>query len=526
MIMDNTEDKIGAIGSVRSKSPDFAQTGDVQNKAATQPAAGGAGDAAGAAATPQLAPTGLDDTFQTSEKPLLSRREIEEKAAAQAQKDQLIQSMIVKDAKVGAPDDKSIQALTGTLSQVDTDVLRYNQENGAKFVVVKEGQDLMDTGVIRKQDPAAINAQAPELGRKGQDAMAKVEAEYGPKLKEVEDKIAASPMKKEEGWAGFMNGGKSPENPQEYSKLQMQQLDLQNGQRKQAYEQVEKATGGKAKIFTPAEATDSNPAGAGGGFLALAMASQAQMPMSTEDMARNHGAKTPEEIKQFTDSVEKLNGDRLTQMRQQTISAYEANVAGMDPAQKKEAVEALEKLEQNPQTIPIDHFNKGVLVPNTYYYRSADKPDSAPTVVDTHDNLSLQSWNKNQGKIGPAGEGATLGQHFGEDGMNTIVIRDTNLADRSPIHELGHATQGALRKNSPEFAGQIDAMAEKAYSNLDRGGFGQGTQESITPYATLNKDENLCEGFADYYRDPKLLKLKDPELFGIVQQQTDFIKSQ
>lgn len=514
--MANNDNTIGAIGSVgyqgRTQEIGTTRASDVSGTPA----------APGEAPAPQAEP---EDTFEPGAAPLLSRKEIEEKSAAGAQKDKIIDSMISRDTKIGAPDAKAVEELRGTLSKVDTEVLRYNQENGTRFVIVKEGQDLMDTGVIRKQDAAAINAQAPELGKKGQAVLNGAEGEYGPKIKELEDQIARSPMKKDDSPFAFaMNGnGMVPENPEEHGRLQKELLDMRGKEREKAADQLEKEAGDKVKIFSAADGMKM-----GGGMMgAMGMLMVSQMPLSTDDMARTHGAKTPEEMKQFTDSVEKLNGDRLPKLRQEFITQQEQVIAGMtDPAQKKQALEQLEKMEQNPGTIPIDHAKNMVLVPNTYYYRPGDKPDAAPTVVDTHDYVSLRNWSDETGKIEKEGDSSTLGQHFYKDGLNTIVIRDTALGDRSPIHEMGHSTDSILRKKSPGFAAELDTMGQTAFSNISILGQGENKHESVTSYAGTNKNENMAEGFGLYYFDPKRLQAKDPELYAIIQKEVGFIKEQ
>jgi hypothetical protein len=513
--MDRSEVAIGALGTLKGRS---APAGEVSFKPAAETVSPGEAHETPDAAETQPHTGGVEDRFETSTKPLLSRKEIEERNADIAQREKIAESMISRDTGVGAPSDKDDQELKATLSKVDTDILQFNKENGTKFIVVKEGQDILDTGVIRKQDPAAINGQADALGKAGRGAIEPLEAEYGPKIKALEDKISTMPATLP---AGMLFGGPVPENQEEAMKLQKELGELKSELAKKAAEGLEKGTDDKVRVFSPLSATggDAGMGGHMGGMASMMILSQ---PMSTTDMAMSQGAQTPEEIKLFTDTTEKLNGGRLPKLHAEAIKNYEQTIAAIeDPEQRKQSHQIFEDMKKNPQNIPVDQANNMILVPNTYYYRPVDRPDAAPAVVDLHDMQALTGWNDKSGKINGVGEGAVLGQHFYKNGLNTIVMRDTALADRTPIHELGHATKDLVDKKSPEFGRELDGLSAQAYSQATG-----PDRNPITPYAGTSASENMTEGFSLFYSDPKLLKMKDPELYDIIQKEADFVKSQ
>ncbi|MDQ7826843.1 MAG: hypothetical protein RDV48_28855 [Candidatus Eremiobacteraeota bacterium] len=515
-------DEITAIsGSFRGTSPQV-QTAPQEAQAPQAPGAPEA-DAPQGADAPGVHAAG-DDQFVKSggSKPALSQQEIARQMAERAEREKIASSMIVRDSRVGAPDEASAQDLTNTLAAVDLDMLKYNQANGTKFIIVKPGQDLMDTGVIRSQDPAAINAGASAMGKDAREALGNVEAEYGPRIKALEGKLAGLPPAPAMSIFGSASDADA-EKIKERSMLEKELSDLKAQQRKKEAELVEKETKDKAMIFSPLVGSDAGAAGPMGMMIALQVS---QQPMSTNDMAAAHGAKTPEEIKQFNDSVEKLNGDRLTALRQESLKNMETMTAAVqDPEQKRQFLESIDKFKKDPQSIPLDQANNPVLVPNTFYYRPEDKPDAKPSVVDAHDYGSLKSWTDGSGKIkgvDPMGS-TTLGQHFYKDGMNTILIRESALKEQAPIHEMGHATESIIERKSPGFSKELTEGRDKAFSHV---GFGDGRHESVTPYAGTGERENLAEGFALYYSDPKLLKAKDPELYALVEKEAAFIKSQ
>ncbi|MHC9543375.1 MAG: hypothetical protein AB9903_28015 [Vulcanimicrobiota bacterium] len=450
--------------------------------------------------------------------------------------------MIARDTGLGAPDEKSAADLATNLGKVDPDILKLVQQNGTKFVIIKNGQSLLDTGAIRQQDISKISSNGESMSRDTQPILHKLDNEFGQEKAELLKNLEASrerdALKPREfaeldsiaaSWAAISR----PPASEETQKLEGALNDNNNKQFNLASEQIEKVSGGKAKIFSPAENMTASSGGnmsSMGSLAAHFVFMTSSHPLSTIDMAQSQGAKTPEEIKQFTDSTDMLNGDRLTKLRQETLSKYEANIATMqDPEQKRQAEAELDNMKKNPKSIPVDYINNPVAVPNTYFYRPGEKPGADSVVVDIHDYMALNKWHNGEGKVMSHTEALdskktriTNGQNFHMDGINTIVLRDSNLTDSSPVHELGHVAEDIIKKKDPDFSQQLTAERDNIFTHI---GEGDGRHEPITPYAGTESKENLAEGFSMYFNDRKLLNMKDKELYELIRKEIEYLKT-
>jgi hypothetical protein len=451
---------------------------------------------------------------------LIGKQGIQEELARRRERAEITDSMIVKDAKVGPPSSEATSNLMSTLARVDTDVLRYARENGVRFVVVKEGQDLADTGAIRRQDPGALKLQARDLGEKGRPILDAADEKNGARIRQLKEEISGYPPEASLFPLGL--GSASPAS-RKLMELKGELARLEGERRAYADGELEKTSKGKVKIFNGADTLLPGEGGFGPLGAANAATMLASMPQTPESMAKMHGAATPEEIRQFAEAVEELNGERLPKLRARSLADFEKRIAAItDPEQKKQALSALDHLKRDPRSIPLDVKNEMVLVPNTYYYRPQSRPDAPPTVVDLHDYLTLKSWNGPDERIAgenPGGGGITLGQHMYRDGMNTIIIRESALTDHSAIHELGHAIEEINRRRDPDFGERFTKERDGVFSHV---GSGVGKRRGITDYAETNAKENLAEGFAIYYTDPARLKAADPDLFALVEKEIAF----
>lgn len=442
----------------------------------------------------------------------------------EARKGAALEGMIVKDAPIGAPSAADVGALKKTLSRVDGAVLDFAREHGTQFVIVRTGQNLLDAGVIEKLDPASVYAGAEAQGKVARGALISAERTYASKLEDVKSRLARYDALPEELGGPGPSVALSRASNEDVGVISDLYAELRGHQEKQkagTRELLEERTGGVVKIFNPAEGLPVESSS----FDAMA---RANIPQTTEQMARTHGASTSEEVRRFAGAVESLNGGRLEKMRSNTLAQLESSLRTASPAERQSRQSLLERYRANPGEIPLDHINNPVLVPNLYFYRPSGSPGAKAITVNVHDYSSLNNWNDASGKIKSVQRGAAeqgvLAQHFSQGGKNTIVIRNTALEGRSAIHELGHAVESIIETVSPEFSRELSSARDLAYSHLSEEGE-EGYHPPVTNYAGASASENLSEGFSLYFSNPRLLQQKDPELHRVVEKEVNFIRS-
>ena len=171
--------------------------------------------------------------------------------------------------------------------------------------------------------------------------------------------------------------------------------------------------------------------------------------------------------------------------------------------------------------VPINHRELNVLVPDLYYKQVGDQ-----TVrLDSHDRGSLESWSGEpdakgelhiDGKIN--GENHSIrGQYFHLGDVNRILLRDSEVSKRAPIHELGHAMDHILEKRDPQFYVAWKADVQKDYEAMMKNVYGpEGGTQPITEYAETNVGEYIAEGFAHYHLTPDEFKAKDPKFYQAI----------
>lgn len=245
----------------------------------------------------------------------------------------------------------------------------------------------------------------------------------------------------------------------------------------------------------------------------LGMAQFSEMPHSIQAMAAIHGAKTPEQVKEFTDLVKAINGDAYTQAvaeMAERMTDFQRMGANLSQRPFNEA-EFKAKLIKNADMLPIDHRQKNLLVPDLYY-TSAGK-------LDNHDRASLESWTgtrdlkgelRTDGKIN-ADSNSIRGEYFKN---KHILVRQADLAKRAPIHELGHAMEDLLQQKDPQFYQGWKVDVQKNYDHMMKNVYApEGGTEPITPYAETNVGEYIAEGFAHYHLSPDEFQAKDPKFY-------------
>ncbi|MBX3170573.1 MAG: zinc-dependent peptidase [Candidatus Eremiobacteraeota bacterium] len=248
------------------------------------------------------------------------------------------------------------------------------------------------------------------------------------------------------------------------------------------------------------------------------LAQFSQMPQSIHGMALCHGAKTPEQIKEFTDLVKAINGETYSRAVQEAADRMTGfKRMGMNLTQQPfNEAEFRQNLINNQERLPLNHREINLLVPDLYY-TSAGK-------LDNHDRASLESWS---GQRDAKGELSTTGKINGDQNSirgeyfknKRILVRQTEVSKRAPIHELGHAMDDLLQQKDPEFYQSWKAAVQKNYDHMMQNLYGpEGGTEPITHYAETNVGEYIAEGFAHYHLAPDEFKAKDSKFYESIER--------
>jgi hypothetical protein len=431
---------------------------------------------------------------------------------------QAIDGMVAHDTGLRPASERELAGLRGDLSKVDTAVLQYAQKRGAKISVVHPGDDLGDAKVLREQHPSDIDRQMPQMRALADRVHGDASRFDGPlaELAAQREKLV-----KEKGLDGPFNGFASPFGPHDKD---VDALDARIGKLNQ--ERLQAVGKDLENNELPVGDFHYPSPPASGGMIGNAFAMMNNMPHSTEMMARIHGARTAEEVGQFNRWVEQINGDALAKARKESLHGLEAMIA--QHPEDADAKKLLANARAHPETIPVDQARYGILVPDYYWYRHGDMamesgpakpPTERPLHLDEHDYGTLQGWNDGQtGKIDKPYDQTTsrgttlLGQAFLKGNVNRLIVGSNATSDGTPIHELGHIVDGLVEKDDPKFYAAWKQNLEKAYEAAGEG----GPQHQISGYSRTNRREYLAEGFMTYYDDPKLLKMRDPQLFNLV----------
>ena len=430
-------------------------------------------------------------------------------------RDSLVDAMIVRDARVGAPSAQDVQRLKDALSGVDTEVLQYARSNGTRWVIVQEGQNLADAGVVRPQHRPQVLAEASHAATAANGVLLEALTRFDGKLGAITDSLTQlNAMPEDMGGPGPGPALSRADDAtsERINKLYQDLRSTQSAQKRFARTQLEQRTGDRVKLYNPAE-------GEAGGSTTFRSLESINTPHTLEQMARMHGAQTSAEIASFVSTVKTLNRDALPSLQAQGLQRLQSRLAATrDPAQRQQLVDQLAK---GPDAIPLDHENNLILVPNIYNYRPAGQTGGEATVVDYHDYASLQQWNDASGRIKHADPKVytVSAEHFDRDGMNTIVIRSTALTAACAVHELGHSLESIIERTAPPFARQFEEGKEAAYENPPGRGY-------ITDYAATSANENMAEGFAMRFNNPSQLRAKDPGLSRLIDGEIAFIRTQ
>jgi hypothetical protein len=403
---------------------------------------------------------------------------------------------------------------------VPADVLSYADSRNTKVQVVHEGDDLNGLKVLRAQDPAKNQAIAPDMAKFGTAWHKELNERFTiptEKLQKEREKIEAEltaqgkPISNNPIAIAF--GGTQEKLDPRLEAIDIQLTDLCMKEIKFKKEKLNESNLPVKEYSIPTSSSFGGGFGGGGAIAA--------MPTNLEGMATVHGAKTKDEKEEFYKTVRTLNGGILDAALQKEIKQYESLLPNIkDPEVRKETENLIREARANPEKMTFSPKQANILVPDTFYYHAPGTPESTPgTRYDEHDYGSLQSWhNAETGKAnsGNDEEGrpdGVMGQYFYKDNVNRFTVRDHQLDNSTPVHELGHAIDDQVKRDDPEFHKSWSTRLHSAYEDV-----GNGKAQSISDYSRTNDSEYLAEGVQKFYSDPKLLKSKDPALYKLVEE--------
>lgn len=381
---------------------------------------------------------------------------------------------------VGKPDAAQGQKLVGELSQIDNDVLTLVGKSGTKLAIADPGDNMQQLGMITPLTSEGIQQRLPEM-KKAADRLYTESQNFGQAIDANKGVNEARGRFLDAGLNGLDKGVSMFDSP-----AQQIMSTLQNA-----------------------------PPGAG----AMLQQQLAMLPETVpiEQLAATRGARTPGEVKEFTDLTKQLNGDRLGAMDQRGRASLLEQAKSADPMVSARAQQALKS-----GSTMINWDTETVIVPDIHYHRTPSDdfmklPDpSQPSMrLDSHDNRVVQEWGKGHLETLPFRDENhpdgidNGGQYLSK--TKTMVLQ--NGAEFAAVHEVGHRVEDIVKEQDPKFYAQWNDQRQATYQRKIDGG-----QSTITGYALEDRGEYFAEGFSFYYKDPELLKAKDADLYNLTDQ--------
>ncbi len=417
---------------------------------------------------------------------------------------------------------QELKALQQSLSKVDPQVLSLLSRHGLKIQVAHEGQDLAQTGVLRNQSPQDYERRTDEIARLVERINQESHQRFDQRIEQLEkerDRLAARigvpplPLAMAGHYPGGIGGFGGPPPALSPDEQAMKDLNIELGKLSAdkngyLYEQTTLSDLNLKPFNYPIRLEQM------GNMMGLVQMMHAQFPTTVHQMALVNGAKTPEQIQEFSRLVELINGERLVQAREHALSQYEAGARAMG---KPLSPAALEAARRHPEQVPIDHRRFNILVPDLIFTEVGGQTMR----LDEHDWGTVQSWAGPDGKIksGKDADGepdGMMGQYFDKGGLNQTLIRDFRLTATTPVHELGHALDFLVERQDPSWHKEWFAKVGQAFDQVR-----DGKAQPITEYSRTNLREYIADGFLVYHSKPEVLKSKDPALYQRIEELLD-----
>ena len=329
------------------------------------------------------------------------------------------------------------------LQGVPLNVLQVLEKSNVRIVVLHRGESLIDVGAVRPIDVKSDYGDGASLRAQVDGVRKAVDATYLDQIKTLQQKLTSL----------------SNADPQTRENVQSD-LDIARSDRNEAlYKGVYEATGGRV------DQQDGMSAGAD------ALGLDAAGPLSPVDVARIHGARTPQDIEGYVRLLRTLNGDERLEAAQRHYAA-EPGAASTQPG--------------DVATRPMRLWREGIVVPSYEYWSAGGAPG---LVVHSTDAESMRQWSA----------GNVEGQYFYEGSGNTLVVHERNLGhhaepNRVLLHELGHAYEDAVSEQAPNSFSQWQTRRDADFARMRDN---QGRFPS--DYATRSASELSAETFADRF---------------------------
>lgn len=410
--------------------------------------------------------------------------------------------------------------LLTSLKPIDPEVVNLLAKNGLRVAVAHSGQDLMASGFLREQTAAGYEARQAEIRGFMTGFHQQVEQRFDGRMRQLEseqaryfERVGPAPLA---GMGGFfpMGGFGAPQqltpDQQKLRDINLALGDLSMDKNEfVATRAMESGLGVKPFSFP----VDEPPEIMGGGLFGMggaaahAMMLQSQMPVSLLGMAQAHGAKSPEQIREFIALVELINGERLQTAQKAGAEGVVAIARASHQPTEGVASAAL----KYPERIPLDHRRFSLLVPDMFYTEVGGRTVG----LDDHDRNAVAAWTDpatgliNSGRAPDGEPEGRMGQYFHLGGANAVLIRDFRVGATTPVHEFGHALDFLVEKLAPEWH---QDWSDRVAQGFKKVGSSPDGPQAITDYSRTNVLEYVGDGFLLYHTEPETLKTKDPEL--------------
>lgn len=363
--------------------------------------------------------------------------------------DEAIERMLERGRPARPVDAAVREYARAQLQGVPAHVLETIEKSGVRIVILSEGESLVDAGAIRPIDLSQDYGDGSALRTLTDRVRASVDAVHQPRIDALEQALAALP---DADVAAREAGAES--------------LAVARSDRNEAlYKAIYDASGGRLDqhdgMSAEAEALGIDAAGR----------------LTPADLARLHGARTPQEIDGYVRLLRAVNGDeRIIEAQQR----YAAEPGAASPAQGTLDAQ------------PLRLWREGIVVPA---YQHLHPSSGASIVVRSTDAISMQRWSTGQ----------VEGQYFYDGSANALVVHARNLGaqaepNRVLLHELGHAYEDAISEQAPQVFSSWRVQRDADYARL------RDTQGRFpSSYATRSASELSAETFADRFdaRHPK-----------------------
>lgn len=328
--------------------------------------------------------------------------------------------------------------------------------------VIPSGQSPIDVGVEKPYDATAAFTNVGALRETVDAAWAKAEVAHGPAIARIDAQLAPllDVTSRED---------RSAEQVVRRDTLLAHRGGLVSKRNFSFYRDVMDQTDGRVEAHQII-GSDRDPEL----ILALEEIASAQ-PVTLDELAAQHGARTAEERDRIISLVRALNGERLTAAQNRFARLPQ------DLRYHRPPSDGLTETAR-----PFMAQEDGIVVPAIYYQRDSADPSAPPRVFKGRDLLSSSFWHT----------GAVSGEFITSRDGGMVMLSEshlqTDVGERSTlVHEMGHAFEDAVRRlDAPTHARFVSQRDESFWRNAT------GKGHFVSEYAATNPNEMAADTFA------------------------------